>query len=652
MRARGCAVLMLALAACQSIHGLPDSPAPVNVCGRMTGLSCAGYPADAGAVCESTGTGSACQVNAIEPFVLVVTVPALAPIGGGSTYALSTDDLFASTRASVNLCSAQDYPLSDVCFRLAPIQTSPGQYLISPAEARAAGRYLGSTDGGPYVTLPVTVTFWPRWTPPGTSTTRPVATDARLLNLPLPAVVADVIGVTNSLTGAIAPGDVGNPLEWVAGLPPSESAPGYDAVVEVVPPFDDAYPATSYAVTISPGADPSRISVAGVGLPPDQIAQWPTAAPHPAQTVARGDGSPFDGGWSVYLRDPASLRVLSSRATVSAATSSLRLNYLTPPSLEASFELVIEPPQGSVGLPTLIDSAPIPTTETYPALPPPLHVTGSVQSPYGTAVSATLLFFSDALDDVATCLGPPSPSNRVPGVLRYEARVDTDDRLASGGALGRFSVDLPQGDYAVVLEPSAASGYAKTTVGLEHIAVTGHPVCAGASVALTGLVLEASPKVTLSGSVLTGDGRPLANASVDVTPAAALAPSRFSSPVAEDRWPRPFTTVTGAEGAFSVDVDPGEYDLTVRPQQGTGLPWLVRPDHVAPVAGPLALEPLAVPAPFFLGLTLHDPADNPLVNAVVQAFAFSGGVALPVGEAMTDDQGHLLMPLTTAFARN
>jgi hypothetical protein len=140
--------------------------------------------------------------------------------------------------------------------------------------------------------------------------------------------------------------------------------------------------------------------------------------------------------------------------------------------------------------------------------------------------------------------------------------------------------------------------------------------------------------------------------------------------VAEDQWPALAMATTADDGTFVAGVSPnGQYDLTVIPAGGTAFPWLVRPDHIylphAPddgsatsdvasaVTSPaVTLEPLVVPPPAVLELTLHDYTDTPLTQAVVQAYAFAGGAAVEIGEALTDNNGHFMMTLSTQFATN
>jgi hypothetical protein len=327
-----------------------------------------------------------------------------------------------------------------------------------------------------------------------------------------------------------------------------------------------------------------------------------------------------------------------------------RLNLLSIPSLDvAHAELVVAPPAWVEGVPELhVGVSVVGTFETFPALPPVVHVSGTVLSTDRTPVSATLLFVSSELDDAATCANrPKGASGRTD--LFYQATVQTIDQLSQGGAVGSFEVSLPQGSYSVVVDPSPSSGYAKSTYQYLSAFVVDEPLCSGASPTLVGVEVPAIQPVNVSGAFITADGRPLANASVDFTPASALAPSRNASPAAVAGWPRAYTTTTDVHGGFSIAVDPyARYDMTVRPQDGTAFPWVVRPDRTF-TAGELPLEPVVVPAPFFLSMTLHDPYDTALSGATVQAFSFWHGSAVAIGEALTDDTGHFTMMLTTSF---
>jgi hypothetical protein len=144
-------------------------------------------------------------------------------------------------------------------------------------------------------------------------------------------------------------------------------------------------------------------------------------------------------------------------------------------------------------------------------------------------------------------------------------------------------------------------------------------------------------------------------------------PGQQGQPFAAADWPRPVTVTTAANGTFSVNVDPCNfaplcsYDVTVRPVDGTGLPWIVFPDIQVSTTTPAPCLELSVPAPARLALTIHDPRNIPIADAVIRAYAFTActppsgqttcappdlGPAIQIGEALTDGTGAFEMYLT------
>jgi hypothetical protein len=664
------------LGGCDAITPVTASPAPINAC--TVAADCSGYPADAGPVgCFTIGNGlGACQTDSLGSYLLVVTVPTLAPVAAGATYALTSDTLF--TTKSVNAaCAVSVDAGAFACFKLPPLAVAEGTYVVTEAEAeaiRSAVNVPGVTND---VSLPVAATFWPEWTAPGAS--GPV--DVRYLNLPLPPVVAAVGGdVANLqlLPPAYPPGEptapnVTNTIEWIAGVPPlQESAPyNYDAVVHVFAPFNDGYPDQSYQAV----PDHLILELIGTFLTPVPAVQ--------PLNVARSDGKPLGAGWTLYLRDANTFLPLSSRVTLTDEQTLASVNVLEN-AAKTEVDFVLDPPPGSI-LPELVQendfivSGLVPIQQLpplpYPVLPPIVHVSGTVRSAAQSAVSSTLLFYSTDIESLTAC---QAKTTGLGANLFYEAVVSTADERSANGEVGNFSVDLPHGTYAVVIQPSPASGYAKSIFSYLQVPAQLGDGCTGAPLSMTGTTIVASDPITLTGHVVTADGRPVANAAVDFTPSAAFAPSLnpsaspggvpFASVIARDRWPRPFTTTTGAQGGFSIQVDRHEdkgsdphYDVTVRPQDGTAFPWTVRPDHI--YHDNQSIE-IVVPPPSFVSLTLHDPSDTPLANAVVQAYTFTTvtvpptpanptgttSVAIPIGQAMTDATGYFGMMLTTRFA--
>jgi hypothetical protein len=99
------------------------------------------------------------------------------------------------------------------------------------------------------------------------------------------------------------------------------------------------------------------------------------------------------------------------------------------------------------------------------------------------------------------------------------------------------------------------------------------------------------------------------------------------------------------DGSFQLAVDPGTYDVFVRPKVASGLPWTVLPGLT--VSRNLNLGPVLVPPPSILSLVLRDPAENPVVRAVVRAYAATspGAPSVLIGEAQTDEGGAFVLEL-------
>jgi hypothetical protein len=255
--------------------------------------------------------------------------------------------------------------------------------------------------------------------------------------------------------------------------------------------------------------------------------------------------------------------------------------------------------------------------------------------------------------------------------------VSTDDQNLSG-KIGTYSVRLPPGEYDVFIDPAPGSGAARGFATLA--APDAGPQTASGPIPLPPLDacgrvdsienvdLAAQTPLEVTGTVLLVDGtagRPLANVTVDLTPSAPFMfspPQLAINPLAAADVPGSFEVTTGEDGVYTFSppqslVGPSAvgYDVTVRPEDGTNLPWIVSPQHIPAPNGPTKIVPLFVPAPVSLPLTLHDNfTDNPIVSAVVRAYAFTPcppatppsqcfGRALQIGEAITSSTGSFEM---------
>jgi hypothetical protein len=277
--------------------------------------------------------------------------------------------------------------------------------------------------------------------------------------------------------------------------------------------------------------------------------------------------------------------------------------------------LVIQPPAG-VPFPTAV-FAPIgnvlPATETYPTLPAPTTISGSVFSEDGTPVAANLVFDALAIVD----------ANGLYNTTNFEFSAQAQARPSGPFGLSTYSIELPQGRYRLSVRPLDLSTQ-----------VTSLPFVVGAqSDPAQGNVVLGSRRI-VSGRVAIADGRPLSEATIDASPASCLGAS-FSSCL-----PREATTTTAADGSFGLVLDPGQYLLRVLPAAGTRLPWTAQPLSVGAADGPTTLALLSVPAPAAAGLKLVDPNGHPVDRALVRFFATPpSGPLLEVGRTQTASDG-------------
>ena len=348
---------------------------------------------------------------------------------------------------------------------------------------------------------------------------------------------------------------------------------------------------------------------------------------------------------------------MSSLATLpdaqSAPVTILTIGEWNPAPSPGALDLVVAPPTGAP-IPAYIDPilAPELTLAALPALPDPVTVSGTVVGPDFELIDADLVIDSTAPDPttgtggIAICVDGDCkpPYGSTPRPLSYSTTTH-----AAGGI---YSVVLPPGEYNVFIVPGpgAAAG-AATSVS---------PPLLGVQVALptaAAKTLVAAALATISGVAQLTDGRVLVGATVEAHAAAQLA----ATTLAPQRWPRTASTVTDGSGAFALSVDPGTYDIVVRPADGTGFPWMTISDQSISAGQILSFTPFpapgphfTVPAPISISMTLKDQSEDLVVaGAVVRAFAPPPGAVpsvtggpLPqveLGTWLTDSNGSFSM---------
>ena len=616
MRTRARAMLGLAaFVACGPVAGAPPSPAPINACPDHP---CEAYrpftPGGADAQCSA----GSCEVNAKIDYTLVVSLPDTSFYGPGLSFAIPFASLF---QGATDKCPARS------CAQLPRVAAASGYYqptrsVQDPPDASpgGVGYFVGQN-----VVLPVHASYVPLASLGGG-----LPTDATTFGLPLATTVGDV---TFALGGIPGPGG-GPSAGFYAVLPPGL----YERRIMPDPPFDAAFPPDVSIVTLAPGVSFDRDILNAL----DKVGQ----ATIPSVTLSRDDGGSLDG-WSAYLRDQSSLRRLSAIANVGPGNAigagSYHVFLFTnhhPPAVAGvanpliGTELVVVPPRDVDAMPTLVTPALAGVLEqaAYPTIPAPASVRGSVTSTVDSVpLAADIVFTSTKI--YLTTSSPSFTTN-----LTYTTRVSTDVPATQGDATptdARYAVRLPRGEYDVVVSPRDPA-FAKKAFQL-IVDVENDPQ--------DGKNLEVDRKRVLAGTALVTDGRPLASAEIEASPAASLLDG--STPASH--WPRAATTTADLAGNFSLALDPGTYDITVRPAPGSRLPWVVSASRVVG-ASDARLDPIEIPAPIPAGLLLVDPSTNPVIGAIVRVFAVpTGGTAfVEIGRAMTDAAGHYDMPLAGA----
>jgi hypothetical protein len=457
---------------------------------------------------------------------------------------------------------------------------------------------------------------------------------------------ANATNLFQVLSGSSGPsGSSSPPIAWATTLPSGT----YAESVAAVPPFDARIPPLSTQLQISPAST----QVTQIRLyEPTSIQEPPTRV-----TVAGLDPS---SGWTVYLEQYPALGfpigslqlakladaptpIVSSRSSIVDGSATL---FTAQTQSLKNLMIVVSPPPDSVGIPALVQAY-VQGLTVYPypsSIPPPVKVSGTVVSPSGAPVSANLHFVATDLYLKGCATAPEGESG-----LSYDVFA------ATTGAEAAFSVTLPQGHYSVTIDPTdPTSGMAKS------IAQERYP-SAGAECPATAEIhrnLSAAPLVPVTGNVTVVGGRPLANATVSFTPGALLL-TQATAPGAQD-WPRSFEFTTDSNGNFSAQIDPGLYDITVQPVEGSRFPWIVDTTLTFPPPNNAKPLNLSVPAPALMSLTIQDSTPSPVQQALVRAYAFvpctpsvatgmttepCNDVAVQIGEAVTDANGSFEMYL-------
>jgi hypothetical protein len=371
--------------------------------------------------------------------------------------------------------------------------------------------------------------------------------------------------------------------------------------------------------------------------------------------INEATGAPSLEGWTVHIDDQNGHRVSGAIVLPAGASKAVTLYEATGTASQGATApgtdpdryvetLYIDPPKGST-LPRFFAEAlagqiTMPNGGfTYPALPSPVTLEGFVRtSDTLQTATAQVQFRANGDSDklVAADLTTEEP-------LLFSATQATT-------TLGQYAINVYPGTLRVYVVPDDPD-----------LALTSFDKQVGGAAVQQGITLSVNRRTHVKGRVVLPNGMPVFAADVVVT---ASADSPFlpkDDPLARPRESRGTTDTTGL---FDVPSDPGFVDISIRPHDGTSFPWVVLTNRVVPpndgadagVQVTFAVGDVVVPEPSrytqAASAVLTDSVGNPIVHAVVRAYAFPSLGAGPDGGTPQTRGARLLgMTVTDDSAR-
>lgn len=287
-------------------------------------------------------------------------------------------------------------------------------------------------------------------------------------------------------------------------------------------------------------------------------------------------------GWSVDVIDPKSGRVLSAPAKLEPYTTVApdgfqhfvaSVHYAPLTDGASGTELVRVKPVEGVVAPTLVmERAAVEAMSPGEAkidqleqLPVPV-VLDSLQLVDSEGVrqeslgSATVRFVSTKLD-VTSPTGSPILKQ---GTLAFFERTEE----AIDGQV--VNVELLPGEYDVYVAPPPGSGFATTAAKL---------VVGSTGTSQGGKTVMLQPVSESGGQVMIPSGQAPAEGATVLPVASPMQPDALQMAVGSKPF-QPLATsgIVGKDGQFTLQADPGTFDFSIRPKDGTGFAWLVRPN--------------------------------------------------------------------------
>jgi hypothetical protein len=360
-----------------------------------------------------------------------------------------------------------------------------------------------------------------------------------------------------------------------------------------------------------------------------------------------GDGSL--AGWQVSLVEPDRGRLVSTTRTLNESNPT-NFKLLYQPISDVAPLLRLSPPEGIVAPEVIWDLSVLDLDGNGQVAPnlegldlKTVNVRGRViDSNVASIAGASVRLRSTALQGAPKGL-----------TARYETVVTSDEE-------GSISLDVLPGTYQLIVTPPDPLDLSITETTW---------VIASSPDKQAGRTVEVAAKRILNGSVFAPvDGQPLRGTTVSVLPSAVVAAKYLDRALSPARvTPRMVSGFTDDLGAFSILMDPGSVDVSIKPSESSSFPWLVRaridvPGHGAAASPGPSLEQMRVSFPVPLAGTLLAPGGEiPVQSALLRVFALldsneptglardndpiTGDGVLQVAEGRTDESGNFVLLL-------
>jgi hypothetical protein len=224
---------------------------------------------------------------------------------------------------------------------------------------------------------------------------------------------------------------------------------------------------------------------------------------------------------------------------------------------------------------------------------------------------------------------------------KWTAEIATDTEAVREGSSRNytFCVDVFQGDYELVVTPPESKPC--------EIFAQAHKIDT-----TTAPLLVMAGAAQLLGELRTADLMPLAATTIDVQ-SLSRAIDLEAKDAALTAFSRSRQTTTDATGAFSLPVDRGRYDVTIKPPAGSGYAWYVRRDVIIGSNGEFVND-IDMSSPVAVDCEIKSANGAALLGTEITAYAVVVGEnmverAVAIGQAEADENGRFMLLLPTAI---